>query len=574
MRYARSARRYIAATAVTGMVTAVLVVAQAFLISGAVSRVTSEGASPTSVRGLVMALGAVVVARALVVLLQEAHAHRSATGTIVELRRLVLEHTARLGPRWQALHGAETATLVTRGLDDLEPYFTRYLPQLVLAATVTPATVLVLIAQDWPAAVAVVCTLPLIPIFMILIGRMTQSVSQERLETMRVLGDQVLDLISGLPTLKALGRERGPAERVRSLGGAYRRTTMSTLRIAFLSGAVLEFITTLSVAIIAVEIGFRLVAGRLDLFTGLLVLMVAPEVYQPLRQVGFQFHASANGVAAAESVFEVLETPVPKRGTLPAPDLRTAGIELDAVSVAARGTWAPAGLSATIRPGGLVALIGQSGAGKTTATQILLGLMPADRGQVRIVPDSGHAPQGGAVDLSEIDPATWWEQIAWVPQRPTITPGTVLDNVAPGASVGDGVPDELAEAARATGFDEVVATLPQGWETTVGSGGAGLSVGQRQRLALTRALYSTAPLVVMDEPTAHLDAASEAHVLTAVRALHASGRTVVVIAHRPALIALAEQAVVVESRPMQPEQAGPVEPVEPVEPAALREEIR
>ena len=574
MRYARSARRYIAATAVTGMVTAVLVVAQAFLISGAVSRVTSEGASPTSARGLVMALGAVVVARALVVLLQEAHAHRSATGTIVELRRLVLEHAARLGPRWQALHGAETATLVTRGLDDLEPYFTRYLPQLVLAATVTPATMLVLITQDWPAAVAVVCTLPLIPIFMILIGRMTQSVSQERLETMRVLGDQVLDLISGLPTLKALGRERGPAERVRSLGGAYRRTTMSTLRIAFLSGAVLEFITTLSVAIIAVEIGFRLVAGRLDLFTGLLVLMVAPEVYQPLRQVGFQFHASANGVAAAESVFEVLETPVPKRGTLPAPDLRTAGIELDAVSVAARGTWAPAGLSATIRPGGLVALIGQSGAGKTTATQILLGLMPADRGQVRIVPDSGHAPQGGAVDLSEIDPATWWEQIAWVPQRPTITPGTVLDNVAPGASVGDGVPDELAEAARATGFDEVVATLPQGWETTVGSGGAGLSVGQRQRLALTRALYSTAPLVVMDEPTAHLDAASEAHVLTAVRALHASGRTVVVIAHRPALIALAEQAVVVESRPMQVEPAEPAEPAEPVEPAALREEIR
>ena len=568
MRYARSARRYIAATAVTGMATAALVVAQAFLVSGAVGAVISNGAGPTAVRGLLLALGGVVVARALVVLLQEVHAHRSAAGTIIELRRLVLEHAARLGPRWQAVHGTEAATLLTRGLDDLEPYFTRYLPQLVLAATVTPATVLVLITQDWPAAVAVVCTLPLIPIFMILIGRMTQSVSQERLEAMQVLGDQVLDLISGLPTLKALGREQKPAERVRALGRSYRRTTMSTLRIAFLSGAVLEFITTLSVAIIAVEIGFRLVAGRLDLFTGLLVLMVAPEVYQPLRQVGFQFHASANGVAAAESVFEVLETPVPKRGTLPAPDLRTAGIELDAVSVAARGTWAPAGLSATIRPGGLVALIGQSGAGKTTATQILLGLMPADRGHVRIVPDSGHAPQGGAVDLSEIDPATWWEQIAWVPQRPTITPGTVLDNVAPGASVGDGVPDELAEAARATGFDEVVTTLPQGWETTVGSGGAGLSVGQRQRLALTRALYSTAPLVVMDEPTAHLDAASEAHVLTAVRALHASGRTVVVIAHRPALIALAEQAVVVESRPMQ------VEPAEPVEPAALREEIR
>ena len=329
MRYARSARRYIAATAVAGMVTAALVVAQAFLVSGPVSSVISDGAGPASVRRLVVALGGVMAARALVVLLQELHAHRSATGTIIELRRLVLEHAARLGPRWQALHGAGTATLLTRGLDDLEPYFTRYLPQLVLAATVTPATVLVLITQDWPAAVAVVCTLPLIPIFMILIGRMTQSVSQERLEAMQVLGDQVLDLISGLSTLKALGREQGPAKKVRSLGRAYRRTTMSTLRVAFLSGAVLEFITTLSVAIIAVQVGFRLVAGRMDLFTGLLVLMVAPEVYQPLRQVGFQFHASANGVAAANAVFEVLQTPVPEHGDLPAPDLRSSTIELD-----------------------------------------------------------------------------------------------------------------------------------------------------------------------------------------------------------------------------------------------------
>ena len=558
MRYARSARRYIAATAVTGMATATLVVAQAFLVSGAVGAVSSNGAGPTAVRGLLLALGGVVVARALVVLLQEVHAHRSAAGTIIELRRLVLEHAARLGPRWQAVHGTEAATLLTRGLDDLEPYFTRYLPQLVLAATVTPATVLVLITQDWPAAVAVVCTLPLIPVFMILIGRMTQSVSQERLEAMQVLGDQVLDLISGLPTLKALGREQKPAERVRALGRSYRRTTMSTLRIAFLSGAVLEFITTLSVAIIAVEIGFRLVAGRMDLFTGLLVLMVAPEVYQPLRQVGFQFHASANGVAAAESVFEILETPVPEHGSLPAPDLRTATIRLDAVSVAARGAWAPAGLSTTIRPGSLVALTGASGAGKTTTTQVLLGLLPADRGRVRVVP----APEGdgldGAVDLSEIDPGTWWEQIVWVPQRPTITPGTVLENVlsnAPGDTAGNAagpVPAELVEAARATGFDEVVAGLPQGWDTLVGSGGVGLSVGQRQRLALTRALCSTAPLVVMDEPTAHLDAASEAHVLTAVRALHASGRTVVIIAHRPALIALAEQTVAVTSEPIPP----------------------
>ena len=508
MRYARSARRYIAATTVAGIVTAALVVAQAFLISKAVSSVVSDDAGSASVRMLVAALSGVVMARALVVLLQEIHAHRSATGTIIELRRLVLEHAARLGPRWQALHGAGTATLLTRALDDLEPYFTRYLPQLVLAATVTPATVLVLITQDWPAAVAVVCTLPLIPVFMILIGRMTQSVSQERL---------------------------------------------SAMRIAFLSGAVLEFITTLSVAIIAVEVGFRLVAGRMDLFTGLLVLMVAPEVYQPLRQVGFQFHASADGVAAAEAVFQVLETSVPKRGTLPAPDLRSCAIELDAVSVAARGTWAPARLSATIPPGSLVALTGPSGAGKTTTTQVLLGLLPADRGQVRIVPAPGTTSQE-ALDLSEIDPVTWWEQIVWVPQRPTIIPGTVLDNVLPDGSGENTVPQALVEAARATGFDEVVRRLPQGWRTMVGSGGVGLSVGQRQRLALMRALCSTATLVVMDEPTAHLDAASEAHLLDGVRALHSSGRTVVVIAHRAALIALAERTIAVASESLEEQE--------------------
>ncbi len=261
MRYARSARRYIAATAVTGMVTAVLVVAQAFLISGAVSSVISEGAAPSAVRALAVALGGVLAARALVVLLQEAHAHRSATETIVELRRLVLEHAARLGPRWQALHGTQTATLLTRALDDLEPYFTRYLPQLVLASTVTPATVLVLLAQDWSAAVAVVCTLSPHP-------DLHDPHRQD--DPVRLPGAPQDHAGPGRPGARShLGsahaqgpRTRaGPAEQVRSLGRSYRRTTMSTLRVAFLSGAVLEFITTLSVAIIAVQVGFRLVFG-------------------------------------------------------------------------------------------------------------------------------------------------------------------------------------------------------------------------------------------------------------------------------------------------------------------------
>ncbi|CAM2852909.1 thiol reductant ABC exporter subunit CydD [Actinomyces slackii] len=543
LRHARAARRYIVTTTVTGAATAGLVVGQAVLISLALAPVIAGEAGIGQVWPLVALLALVVAARGLVLLIQEALAHRAATRTIIELRRQVLEHAAALGPRWQAEHGPDTATLVTRGLEDLEPYFTRYLPQLLLAATVTPATVLVLFTQDWPSTVAVILTIPLIPIFMILIGRMTVRLSTERLEAMERLGSQVLDLIAGLPTLKALGREEGPARRVRALGRSYRLATMSTLRMAFLSGAVLEFITTLSVAIIAVEVGFRLLFGQLDLTTALLVLMIAPEAYQPIRQVGFHFHASANGVAAAETVFEVLQTPAPRRGSHSAPDLSRATIVITDLSVVSRGSLAPHGLSALIPPGRITALVGPSGAGKTTTTQVLLGLLPADEGGVSV-----RLPDGERVELEQIDPVSWWAQISWVPQRPAIVPGTLLDNILGESRAGepDGrrpVPEALEAAARATGLTEVVASLPQGWHTVIGQGGIGLSLGQRQRLALTRALVSPAPLVVMDEPTAHLDAASEAHVLDGVRALSQAGRTVVVIAHRPALIALADEVI-------------------------------
>ena len=551
MRYAHAARRYIAITALLGGATAVLVVVQAVLISRSVSPVVTSRAALGTVALPVGLLALVMAARAAVLYVQEALAHRAATRTIIELRRRVLEHAAALGPRWAAEHGSDNATLLTRGLNDLEPYFTRYLPQLLLAATVTPLTGLILLVEDLPSAVAVACTIPLIPVFMILIGRLAQRHSEERLEAMERLGGQVLDLLAGLPTLKALGREAGPAKRVRALGQAYNTATMQALRVAFLSGAVLEFITTLSVAIVAVQVGFRLLFGRMDLATALLVIMIAPEVYQPLRQVGFHFHASANGVAAANAVFEVLGAPLPGRGTLPAPDLSSAVIEIEDLGVAARGSWAPAGLTARIRPGRLVALAGSSGAGKTTTSQVLLSLLPADRGAVRVV-----GPAGDAVDLSQIDPTTWWAQIAWVPQRPVIVPGTVLANVIGpdrAAELDGARPEErlprLCTAARATGLDEVVSALARGWRTRVGQGGVGLSVGQRQRLSLTRALMSDAPLVVLDEPTAHLDAASEAHVLEGVEMLRSQGRTVVVVAHRAALLARADDVIEVSSRP-------------------------
>jgi ATP-binding cassette subfamily C protein CydD len=540
LRHARAARRWIALSVGLGALTAGLVIAQALLLARVLSPAVAGTATVRDVRTPLIALAAVMLARVAVTWLNERWAHRAAGAVTAELRARVVDHATALGPRWLAGGaGAPLTTLVTRGLDALEPYFVRYLPQLVLAATVTPAVLAVVLGLDWVAAVTIAVTLPLVPIFMVLVGRLTQDASHRRLATMERLGAQMLDLVAGLPTLRALGRERGPIARVRELGESHRTATMTTLRIAFLSGMVLELITTLSVALVAVGIGLRLVAGDLDLQTGLAVLVLAPEVYLPLRQVGAHFHASTDGIAAAERAFDVLEVPLPPRGLRDAPDLRRATIRLDGVSVAApgRGVSAPAGLTLELRPGRVVALAGPSGAGKSTTAQLVLGLLPPDAGTVTIqLP--GHAP----VDLAEIAPESWWDQVSWVPQRPVILPGTLAANVAAGVDRA-----RLDAAAALTGLDQVIAGLSEGWETHVGHGGVGLSVGQRQRLALTRALVADTALVVLDEPSAHLDAQSEQRVLDAVESMRAGGRTVLVVAHRRTLLSLADEIVPVHA---------------------------
>jgi ATP-binding cassette subfamily C protein CydD len=356
---------------------------------------------------------------------------------------------------------------------------------------------------------------------------------------MQRLGGQVLDLVAGLPTLRALGRERGQAARVRETGEAYRRATLRTLRQAFLSALVLESLTTLAVALVAVGVGLRLVYGQLDLRTALAVLVLAPEVFLPLRLVGTHYHASVDGLAAAGEAFAVLDRPAPPAGTAPCPDLRVATVRLDGVRVvhAGRDLATPDRLDAEIRPGRVLALVGPSGAGKSTAVEVLLGLRCADAGQVTV------STPNGPVDLAAIEPRSFLDQVAWVPQRPLLLPGTLADNarlVAPAATAA-----QLAEAARATGLDDVVAALPHGWDTRIGAGGHGLSAGQRQRLALTRALLRPAALVVLDEPTAHLDAATEQVVHAAVRTLRDRGTAVVLVAHRPELVALADEVVTV-----------------------------
>jgi ATP-binding cassette, subfamily C, bacterial CydD len=548
LRHARAARGYLALTVTLGLVTAALVIAQAVLLAQVLAAAAHDGATLDELLPRIGWLAGVVAVRALATAVQERYAHRAATRAVAELREQVVARAAALGPRWLAEgEGPRVVTLATRGLEALEPYFVKYLPQLVLSATVTPATLVVVLGLDWVSAAIAAGTLPLIPLFMVLIGQLTQGRSERSLAVMQRLGSQVLDLVAGLTTLRAFGRERGPARRVRELGDAHRRATMSTLRIAFLSGMVLELLTTLSVALVAVAIGLRLVYGELDLTTGLAVLILAPEVYLPLRQVGAQFHASTDGVAAADQVFRVLETPLPAAGSTPAPDLRRTTVRLRGVTVRAPGRdlLAPADLDLDLPPGGVVAVTGPSGAGKSTTVDLLLGLLRPEQGTVELVTDDGEV-----LPLADVDLTTYWPQVTWLPQRPVLEPATIgalVTGVTDPGDLDDAARTDRDRAAALTGLDAVVAGLPDGWAQDLGRGGTGLSVGQRQRVALTRALLADAPLVVLDEPTAHLDAAGEQVVLRTVRALRAAGRTVVLVAHRPSLVALADVVVTVRS---------------------------
>jgi ATP-binding cassette, subfamily C, bacterial CydD len=583
LRQVRAARWYVALTVGLGAAAAALIVAQALLIADLLAPVVlGDGTSgPAMVRSFAW-LALVIAGRAAVAWAQERYALRAAARTIAELRHAVVEAWALRGPRAggaaavgagaggaaavgeagvpasgsgnSASPEAEVATLATRGLDALEPYLVRYVPQLVLTALLTPALVAVVLGLDWVSAVILIGTLPLVPVFMVLVGRLTAGASERRLATVERLGTQVLDLVAGLPTLRAFGRSFGPGERVRALGDASRRATMGTLRIAFLSSMVLELLTTLSVAIVAVGVGLRLVEGAMELQPAIAVLVLAPEVYLPLRRVGAEFHASVDGVAAASRAF-ALVGPVRSEGEdVPAPP-RSRSLVLEGVSVraAGRGVVAPSGLSARIPLGSgvagggrVVALRGPSGAGKSTAVLAALGLLAPDDGRVGLVDSAGTFRD--LADLSADGLESWWGALTWVPQRPSLPPGRLREIVLDGKpAAGDAA---LAEAARLTGLDVVVGSLPDGWDTRVGLGGVGLSVGQRQRVALTSALLddaATRPLVILDEPTAHLDARGEQAVLETVRAWRDAGRTVLVVAHRTSLLGLADQVIDVRS---------------------------
>jgi ATP-binding cassette subfamily C protein CydCD len=523
-----------------GTLGAGLVVAQAVLVAGIVVGCFQHG---RPVSGELWLLAGVSVLRGVVSWGTELAAHRASAQVKSRLREQLLARATALGPGWlTGQRSGELVTLATRGVDALDDYFARYLPQLALAVVVPVAVVARILLADWLSALIIVLTLPLIPLFMVLIGHATQSAMDRQWRTLGRLSHHFLDVVAGLPTLKVFGRAKAQSEAIRRTTDQYRTATMRTLRIAFVSSLALELLATISVALVAVDIGMRLVDGSLDLYTGLVVLVLAPEAYLPIRQVGTHYHASVEGLAAAEQIFAVLETPLPERGGRPVPDGFT--LTVDGLTV----EHAPGlrELSLTVAPGEVLAITGRSGTGKTTLLSALLGFTEPDAGSIRV---DGH-------ELRELALADWHARIAWVPQHPYLFAGTVADNVRlsrPGASAG-----ELHRALVAAHAWEFVGALPLGVETVLGENGQGLSAGQRQRLSLARAFLADRPLVLLDEPTANLDGASEGVLVDAIREL-ARNRTVVLTAHRPALLALAtRQLALREPAPGEPVLAGTV----------------
>ena len=532
MRYARSTRHFVVLAIAIGGITALLVVAQAWIIATVVDRAYFHHGSISSLRDPLGLLLAVIVGRALLAWATERAAHRASASAKSELRQAAAGHVAALGPSGLARHDrGRLSVLVTTGIDALDGYFSRYLPQLFLAVIVPVTIIAVVAGADLVSAALIAVTVPLIPVFMGLVGLTTRDRTAARMRSLQRLAGQFLDLVSGLPTLKVFGRAKAQAKAIAEITDRYRTTTLATLKLTFLSSLVLELLATISVALVAVAVGLRLLDADMNFHSALFVLVLAPEAYLPLRALGANFHASADGMKAAEQVFELLETPVTEGvgGSVRPRDtsIRIAGLE---VTYPDRRIPALDGAELEVEPGETVALVGPSGCGKSTLLDVVLGLRRPDSGRVLL----------GGVDLRELDLQSWRASVGWVPQRPHLFARSVADNVRVGRS---GASDaQVAAALEAAGLASVLQRLPHGVDTRLGEGGAGLSLGERQRLALARAFVRDAPLLVLDEPTASLDAETEADVLDTVRRL-TEGRTALVVAHRPGLAALADRVV-------------------------------
>ncbi|MXS74251.1 thiol reductant ABC exporter subunit CydD [Microbacterium sp. TL13] len=521
VRYASASRSFFAVSAAVVLAQTGVVVGFAWALTSALVGAI-DGRPIGELTGFVTAAAALVVVRGLLIAASERVSARGAAAASLQLRERLVAAVTTLGPGWLGRRNAASLSVTAgHGLEALDAYFGRYLPQLVATAITTPILIGAIALADPLSGLTVVLTIPLIPLFMVLIGLATRAVQKKQYGTLGRLAARFADTVEGLGTLKAFGREHRAADTIEKVTRDYKRETMTVLRVSFLSGFALEFLASISVAIIAVTIGFRLLSGDLSLLVGLFVLLLAPEAYLPLRQVGVQFHAASEGVAATEEIFDALdaarlapttEAPAPAAGTV---------LELHDVRVD-RGAHRMPTVSLSVRPGEVVLVTGPSGVGKSSIVAALLG----------------YAEHSGEIRLDGRPVAHARAAVAWAGQRPGLVSGTVAENVALGADVdADTIATALADAGAAD-LDPA---------TPLGAGGAGLSGGQAQRVAVARSLCRSrtagARILVLDEPSSALDADTEAHVWRTLRREADAGAGVLLVSHRPSAREIADRVI-------------------------------
>lgn len=510
-----------------------LIIAQAWCLANIVNLVIFEQHTLAQVMHWLWTMLGLIVLRTVLTYTTEQLAFQAAANIKQRLRTRLLARLQQLGPQYlSGERSGELSTTLTDGVEALENYYARYLPAMSLAVWIPLAILIFVFPLDWQSGLVMLFTAPLIPFFMIMIGRGAERLNQKQWKQLARMGGHFLDVIQGLTTLKLFNASQREAKMIERMSEDYRHATMKVLRLAFLSSLALEFFATVSIAVVAVLIGFRLLFGEMTFLNGFFVLLLAPEFYQPLRSLGTHYHGRMAAIASSERILEILDAPLPATTTrslvLQEDSLN---ICFDQVSFTYDDRPALSDTSFEIRSGERVALVGSSGSGKTTLVNLLLGFIEAENGQILV---NGH-------NLNQIDMMWWRQQIAWIPQRPRLFHGTVKDNVSLGmADITRHAVQDALEKAQALEFVE---KLPRGMNTLVGEGGHGLSGGQVQRLVLARAFLRDARLLILDEPTAHLDRQSEALIQQAIQQLSV-GRSVLTVAHRLSTIEQADRIIV------------------------------
>jgi ATP-binding cassette subfamily C protein CydD len=533
----RDTRSALLLTILSGFLAGLLTIAQAYLLSRTVNGVFLEGQTLVQVSHWLRLMLLLIAGRAFLTWVNEVSANEVAVKIKTDLRQRLFSHILHLGPAYtRGQRTGELTTAAVEGIEALDAYYSQYLPQLVITALIPLSILIVVFPIDLLSGIVLLVTAPLIPFFMIMIGKGAEIVTKRQYQTLTRLSAHFLDSLQGLTTLKLFGQSKAHAKNIETVSNQFRDTTLSVLRITFLSALALELLATLSTAVIAVEIGFRLLYARMDFLEAFFILVLAPEFYLPLRMLGARFHAGLSGTTAAKRIYEILDTPVTGDPLLVDSDQpmgEISSIEFENVSYTYPGETTPAldNVNLQIEAGQHVALVGASGAGKTTLVNLLLAFVQPSSGAILI----NHDPQITTYQLLT--------SIAWVPQKPYLFHDTIAANIRLGKP--DATQEEMIEAAKAAHLHEFIETLPEKYETVIGESGARLSGGQAQRLALARAFLRNSPILILDEPTSALDADNEHAIVEALERLM-RGRTTFIIAHRLSTIRNATKIVVLE----------------------------